>query len=228
MAITVVNYSSAGLTTNGTFTITPPVGTQAGDLLVMLVGTRNASSNPSATTFTYSYDSLSNQGSYNGGVLSKIATSSEPANYTVTVPGPGEAMLVAFRGVDNTTPFDIAFSGTTALQTWTTSLTTVTANAMLLIGCSGNTTAASTTQTCTNSTFAPIGTVTNGGKTTNVVLNGMMCGVKATAGSTGSFTYDGGMGTSQMWYFGVALRPATTGGTTSATRTVNWIMDDGE
>lgn len=136
--------------TNGTsLTINRPAGVVSGDIMLVTIGQRgsNTLSNPTATGWTLiSGVDLGGTTDRRGIVMYRIAGATEPASYTFTLDGQSTGTvgtIVAFSGVDNTTPFDVAngaisVNGSTAAVTATTK-TTLTANtAIVMLGMAGN------------------------------------------------------------------------------------------
>lgn len=136
------NAATTSTSNNTNLTINKPVGVVAGDLmLVNIAKGGNNTTAPSLAGWT-----LINGANLGGGtnrygaVLYKIAGGAEPANYTFALgTGTNSASggIIAFSGVDGTTPFDVA-PGTISVQgnqtgVVGTGLTTVTANAAIIM-----------------------------------------------------------------------------------------------
>ncbi len=128
--------------TNTNLTIDRPAGVVAGDImLVNIAKGGNRTTNPSLSGWTLiDGRSLAGTTERHGAVLFKIATGTEPVNYTFALgTGTNSASggIIAFSGVDNTTPFDVT-PGTISVQpsqtaVIATSITTVTANAAIVM-----------------------------------------------------------------------------------------------
>lgn len=128
--------------TNNNITINKPAGVIAGDLmLVNIAKGGNRTTNPSSGGWTFITGADLGGGTQRyGGVLYKIAGAAEPANYTFALgAGTNSASggIVAFSGVNTTTPFDVA-PGTISVQPSQTgvvanSITTVTANTAIVM-----------------------------------------------------------------------------------------------
>ncbi len=142
-------------------TLNVPGGTQAGDVMVATIATRPGNSNPAnqnakkvcePTGWTLVRDTTNNAGGATGGTgmrlqtYMRVATGAEPASYTwyaqlnnpsvvpATVFVSGVGGIVAYSGVDNTTPLDVEGGNTTGNSYSHTgnSLTTTVANTMLV------------------------------------------------------------------------------------------------
>lgn len=125
----------------GSLIITKPTGVVSGDIMFANIATRgsNTLSNPTSSGWTLIDGRVLNAGNRWGALLYKIAGAAEPANYTFTLDADADGnvgTIVAFSGVDNTTPFDVA-TGTinTANSATVTanSITTTTANAAVIM-----------------------------------------------------------------------------------------------
>lgn len=97
--------------TNTNLTINKPTGVTTGDImLVNIVKANNSGTNPSLSGWTLLSGGVINGASIRGAVLYKVATGSEPSSYTFAL-GTGvnsaAANLVAFSGVNTSTPFDV-------------------------------------------------------------------------------------------------------------------------
>lgn len=131
--------ATTSTSTNTNITIAKPTGVITGDLmLVNIAKGGNRTTAPSLAGWTL-IDGVNLGGGgatqRYGAVLYRVATAGEPANYTFALgAGTNSASggIVAFSGVNTTTPFDVA-PGTISVQpsqtgVVATSLTTVTAN----------------------------------------------------------------------------------------------------
>lgn len=115
MAITYQGIGTIGANSSAATTLNVPYpsGIQAGDVMVLVanVDSTTAPSLPSGWTAGVNYTAVSTQVP-SGRVAVKVATGSESGNLAVTTPSAtGNGYILLFRGVDNTTPIDVA--GTT-------------------------------------------------------------------------------------------------------------------
>ncbi|WP_309640135.1 fibronectin type III domain-containing protein [Flavobacterium sp.] len=134
--------TTTATSTNTNLTINKPAGVIAGDL--MLANIAKGGNNTTAPTLAgWTLINGANLGGGTnryGAVLYKIAGAAEPANYTFALGGGTNSAsggIVAFSGVDGTTPFDVT-PGTISVQgnqtgVTATSITTVTANAAIIM-----------------------------------------------------------------------------------------------
>ena len=134
MAISLVAVGTTALMAAGSITVPVPAGVANGDLLIAQV----SSSDTGAAA----------QAGWNTLIITQARTgedwawywrlaSSEPANYTWSWgAGQGPGNMVAYRGVDQVTPIDVAAAAGTAATSGTTltapTVTTVTPNALLV------------------------------------------------------------------------------------------------
>lgn len=205
--------SLRGSTNNGGGANTSPLtlnkvtNTAQGDLMVVVCNVDGTNtSNYQTTTWTLptgwtQLDTTANAG-IGGFVFYKYAGASEPASYSFTPSSTGQWIDASLGcitgGVDGTTPFDVTGShavGTAALSC--PSITTVSANTLLLL-LGGN--------------WAGVGATiqtgfTNGSGQTDG--SAFATKLQATAGATGTATYDAGS-TPQVAFL-LAVRPAATG-----------------
>lgn len=164
MAIT---YEGAGALTSNNVASTScivayPAGIQANDLLLLFVGTGSVTlpTTPAGWTLTgVSSDSGGTSPSFR--FVYKIATGSESGTQTVTTPSAqNQGIMVLFRGVDITTPLDVAGTifgssvGTTAYNLPT--LTTTTTGAALIYAAAGNSATGSFTPPTVPATFTEV------------------------------------------------------------------------
>jgi Bacterial Ig domain/Bacterial Ig-like domain/Chitobiase/beta-hexosaminidase C-terminal domain len=137
----VTHRTSATATTNGstTLTIAKPTGTAEKDILIAHVGVRNNGTiTPPAGWTEVVNDNYSFY--LRHGIWYKVATASEPANYTWTfgTSGAGAGGISAFYGIKTTTapgPVNVADTTTATANSGTvtaTSITTTTANALVM------------------------------------------------------------------------------------------------
>ena len=129
--------STASTTANNVLKIDKPNNVVAGDLMIVNIAqvnsiNANALSNPISTGWTLIKGaSLTSSGNPRwGAVLYKIATASEPLNYTFTLDlhnNGGVGAIVAFSGVDlSGSPFYVTSSGINTANSGTASATTIT------------------------------------------------------------------------------------------------------
>lgn len=138
--------TTATSTNNNTITIAKPAGVVAGDIMIANITSidDNSLSGNNASLAGWTIISASNINGNNArrcSILYKIAGVAEPTNYTfnasngtITTDNTSGA-IIAYSGVDNTTPFDVAPGGmdTGSASTVTaTAITTVTANAAVI------------------------------------------------------------------------------------------------
>lgn len=220
-----ITLVGVGAMVAGTSTLTPslPAGVQSGDIIIACSAAYNTTT---ATWSATGYTARTNQtcGSTTAGrvgTIYKIAGSSE-SNPTITCSAPNNGwatFLVVFRGVDNTTPFDVAdvasdsFGGVNSVTP--TGLTTVTngAVAVSLLACTNNetltiTTSQSFTTDASGSSYHHHPTPDCGLALTHKTIS--------TAGAVTMPTYNGPTDFPSQWgAISMALRPAATGGATS-------------
>lgn len=181
-----------------------PTGTTSGDLLVAVMTQGVTGPVPDQTGWTLV--AKASQGTTPTGMWYRWGTASEPASYTFTASALGRITVSLHRlaGVDATTPLDVAavtaVSGATLTLT-IPSITTVTADALVLYDASVQTTAATVTPP------ASVTTITN---TNGVDGRRQLVGSElyAAAGATGAraFTISSSLPVAGI---GAAFRPAT-------------------
>jgi hypothetical protein len=137
--------ATSGTTSNTSLTINKPSGVVEGDLMIVNICQANSNNNPTLSGWTLIAGA--NQGNYRyTAIMYKVATASEGASYTFTLGTGTDAAvgsIIAFSGVDPSSPFDVATgtlstgAGTTATAT---GITPITNNAAIVfIGGSFNT-----------------------------------------------------------------------------------------
>ncbi|MGH2665673.1 GEVED domain-containing protein [Flavobacterium sp.] len=201
---------------NTSLTINKPTGVVTGDIMIVniaQVGSNNLS-NPTCTGWTLiNGQDLAGGTDRWGAVLYKIALAGEPANYTFTLDGDSTGnvgSIVAFSGVNTTTPFDVA-SGTISVQgnqtgVVATGKTTVTANAaIIMFGMAANN---DPTWGSWNTTSPGALTELYDNQRNNDASVGAAWAIKATAGATGNGTATLSNGERNGGIL-IALRPAT-------------------
>ncbi|MDR3652980.1 MAG: T9SS type A sorting domain-containing protein [Paludibacter sp.] len=210
-------------------TVAQPTGLSIGDFVIVTVIQYNTLTtsvpliNNNAATWTCINTTLNSAGTVQAAVFYKIAdynTVNNPLQIATNTPwwpqaGYIEASIVAYRGVDSTSPLDVApgsitvgnTSGSTSLS-GIPGITTITNNALvLLLGMSYNSTGTSG-RTYSNWKVATSPTLTENYDVqgTNYVSVGAATGTQATAGSTGT----GSFSVNSNAYLGgilLALRP---------------------
>lgn len=229
MAISFVNKSAFASGTTA-LTVAAVTSVVAGDLVLLFVESANQ---PVAapTGFTQVTGSPIATGTANsaGGVALQVfyqfATGADTSTSVADSGDHTTAIKLAYRGVNQTTPFDAtAVTGTKATASTTTtfpSITTATANALVVLATALDLDAASTatTGTITNANLSSITerhdqTVTSGFGGGLVIADGL----KATAGSTGTSTAT--VTSTTQTYLTLALRQELDTGSLAATETV--------
>ena len=210
-----------GTSTSTTLTINKPTGVVAGDVMIVNICQRgNGTTAPSLAGWTAISSGAIDGGTTLGALLYKVAGASEPASYTFTL-GTGAnnntGTIVAFSGVDvsGPTPFDVApgslsLSGASGKTATATGITTVSANAAVIMFA----------QSSDNQTMGSWNT-TNPGSLTEIYEDqyngtgsndqtiGAAIALKPAAGATGNGTVT--LGASIRWgAMLVALKPAAT------------------
>lgn len=138
MAIT---YQGAGTTAANTVAATTlavpyPASIQAGDVLVLVVGVSGvAPTNPAGFTSAITTNSGGSTPAYR--VSYKVATGSESGSLNVTTPSQtSQGRMFLFRGVDQTTPIDVAgtiFGSSTAVSAYNIPTLTTTTTGVTLV-----------------------------------------------------------------------------------------------
>jgi len=179
--------------TTTTLTINKPTGVVSGDIMIVAISKLNSTNTITAPTGWTSIDGRSLAGSTAryGAVFYKIAGASEGANYAFSL-GTGttnsSGAIVAFSGVNNTTPFDVT-PGTISVQgsqteVDATSITTVTTSAaVIMLGMAANSSPTWSGWTTTSpGALTQIASI----QSTNTTTTGIAWAIKPTAGSTGT------------------------------------------
>lgn len=147
MAITLVSASRAN-GTGSSISVAKPTGLASGDFIIAIIhinGPKNSSDNNGATAFT----SVLLNREYNGpsaqvDLYSRVAGGSEPTSYSFSLDGSDryECHLLAFRGVNTTTPWEVQPTSTTEATgsggTSTTNTITTTNNGAMVVSFSVN------------------------------------------------------------------------------------------
>lgn len=138
--------TTATSSNSNTITITKPTGVVTGDIMLLNIATSDNNSlggnnaNLAGWTLIDARNLSSNR--RRGCILYKIATGTEPANYTFNVSnntGTSDfnvGAIIAYSGVDNTNPFDVApgtLNPAASTTVTATSITTVTANTQIIM-----------------------------------------------------------------------------------------------
>ena len=183
--------STTATTTSTTLTIAKPSGIVAGDIMIVNIAqSGNNTTAPSLSGWILIHGVTLGSTARYGAVLYRFAGASDGSNYTFTL-GTGVTSavgsIVAFSGVNNTSPFDVT-PGTISVQgsntsVAATSITTATANAaIIMFGQAAN----SAPRWSGWATTSP-GTLTElfDNQSANASV-GAAWAIKATAGSTGA------------------------------------------
>ena len=211
--------------TNASVTINRPTGVVQGDIMFANIANFINATQASASCTGWIVIAGTDTDRGRATLLYKIAGASEPANYTFTVTTASTAAtgaIIAFSGVNTTTPFDV-----TSPTTWSTlsnqtinnitGLTTANANAAILLfgSCSRVTSQSSNNYTgwsATNpSAYTELYDVGHN-NVSNAPTIGAAWAIRSTAGSTGTGSVTCTPNTSPRTMAGimVALRPCTT------------------
>lgn len=183
-------------------TIAKPTGIAVGDLMIADIAQgsgSNISNSPTLSGWTLIASSNLGNSSRNGAVLYKVAVAADisATNYIFSLDAltdSASGAIIAFSGVDNTTPFDVTpgtINFASSATVTATSLTTLTANsAIVMLGMvSGNNrtynTASWTTATSPGALTELFDINHNAGRKTSV---GGAWALNTTAGSTGNGT----------------------------------------
>ena len=184
---------------SSSLSISRPTGVVAGDIMIANIATQGNNIAAASTGWTrITGSALGGSLTKYGTLLYKIAGSSETSSYTFTLGSGttgGAGAIIAFSGVDNTNPFDVApgtISTTTSTAVAAGSITTVTPNSVIImfgqaVGVSGG---SSITWSSSNwRTATSPGTLSEKydvQQTTRRVSVGAAWALKTTAGSTGA------------------------------------------
>jgi len=111
--------ATAAWSSGSTITLTKPTGVVAGDVMLVSIAQHDSSGTPTAATLSgwtpVKSGTLGGNSPDFGTILYKVAGSSEPSNYAFSLVGTvsgGVGGIVAYSGVDNTTPLDVAVAST--------------------------------------------------------------------------------------------------------------------
>jgi hypothetical protein len=194
--------ATTNASTSASVTVNKPTGVVAGDIMIANVGNYRDATQSTAACSDWTLIAGTNVDRGRATLLYKIATASEPDNYTFTVTSSSSAAagaIVAFSGVDNSNPFDVSLPSSWYTETATTisaipAITTQTANTAVLIfgNCSRITTNANanfTSWTATSPSSASLNELydlgSNPGNSNNVAL-GCVWALKQSTGTTGN------------------------------------------
>jgi type IV pilus assembly protein PilY1 len=196
-AVTSITFVAAGaqITANsGNVTPVLPAGRAANDLLICLAESFDLVNHTTATTGWSRIYNLQGTATHTASAFYRIAAGGADANPVITHTGGSSitAMCFAYRGVDTTQPFDVAYAASAAATSSSTtdntistgSLTTVTANTMILLTShQANDSGDRTVTTAGGLGWTEAGLASFDG--TNDVSVGLHHAVKATAGAIG-------------------------------------------
>lgn len=229
--------TSSAISSSASVTVNRPTGVVSGDILIANIGGYcDGCTQTSASSSGWTVIAGTNIERGRATLLYKIAGASEPANYAFAVTTGSTrtaAAIVAFSGVNTTTPFDVTppTAWTTATNTTINnlpSITTVNAGAAVLaFGASGRITSTTnanfTSWTLTNPTLTEIIDIGHNSVTNTVAVGGAW-GIRTTTGSTGAggFTCTPNTNPRLMGGIMIALRPCATNtaGTASSNPTL--------
>lgn len=207
--------ATTSTSTNTSLTINKPTGVTTGDLmLVCITKGNNSGTNPSLSGWTLLSGGVLNGASIRGAVLYKVATASEGASYTFAL-GTGVnssvGTIVAFSGVNTTTPFDvtantISLSSSSSSTLTASGYTTVTPGAaVVLFGMSADNNTFSNWSTTSPGSLTEIADV-NVNTSNDDLTVGAAWALKSNTGATGNGTVT--QSASDRWgALMVALRP---------------------
>jgi hypothetical protein len=114
--------ATTAISTSASVTVSKPTGIVSGDIMIANIGNYINATQTSATSSGWTVIAGTNLDRGRATLLYKIAGASEPSSYTFTVTASSSAAtaaIIAFSGVDNTTPFDV-----TAPSSWYTASST--------------------------------------------------------------------------------------------------------
>ena len=146
--------ATTGTSTSATVTVNKPMGVVAGDIMIANIANYIQATQTTATSSGWTLIAATDIERGRGTLLYKIATGSEPTSYTFAVTNSSTFAvggIVAFSGVNNTTPFDVTprtswTTATNANVTTIPSITTLSTNtAVLLFGAAARVTSSPNT-----------------------------------------------------------------------------------
>ncbi len=203
-------------------TISKPSGVVAGDIMIANIATQGNNIAATSSGWTrITSAALGGSATKYGTLLYKIAGSAEASSYSFSLgtgTTGGAGAIIAFSGVDNTNPFDVAtgtISTSTSTSVTASSITTVTPNTVVIMfGQAVGVTGGSSTSWSSSSwrTATSPGTLSekyDAQQSTRRVSVGAAWALKSTAGSTGagSATIASSVGNGGIL---IALRPRAT------------------
>lgn len=218
-AITAVTSTAntGGSVTGSNFTLTSPTGTTTGDVLVIIIAERTSiekvtriddNGGSGGHTFTLLRSGLQAT-NFSTSIWYHVVGASDGTTWTVTNTSDCEAGIMAYRGVDNTTPIDA--QGTTNTGTSSTgtfnAVTTVTANAWYVGGFASNVTTGPDLSSLSSGSPTPNNRTDtgNGGSNTHKELVSIIDVSISSVGSSGTFVYN--LANSNWSTDSFALRP---------------------
>jgi len=190
----VTSGTSTATTTSATLTINKPSGVTTGDIMLAVISEINGTTLTATTSTGWqrvaSADLAGSTKRY-ATILYRIVTGTESSTYTFALPtstNNGVGGIVSFRGVNNTTPFDltpgsISVTSSASTSVAATSITSATSSAtIVMFGMAASVSNATFTSWAVTS---PILTEILDAHSSNNAV-GVAWGIKATAGSTGA------------------------------------------
>lgn len=236
--ITQVGTTQSVYSTSTTLTLNKPTGVNVGDIMIVNIVKYKSgnTTNPSLSGWTVIASGLGGNANRIGAILYRIVDGTEGSSFAFSLGGTmsnAEGTIVAFSGIDHSSPFDVTpASITTAASTGKTvsitSITTNTPNALvLMLGMSSN----STLSTFTWSITSPVLTELYDVSGTSVVSVGAAAAIKPTVGATGTGTVTASV-TTYLGGIVLVLRPqkqfqSITSGNWSSTSTWQQSTDGG-
>jgi len=198
--------------TGSNVTITVPTGTTAGDVLVCIIAERTNSATDKVTAISNGGAAFTSQNYHGNGsnagvaMWTRVVQAGDPSTYTIATTVDIEAALMAYRGVDNSTPIDASgtANGNSGTAITMNAVTTGVNNAWFVGGVAQvETGATSSSDTATKRTFSD-----NGGNNSTKIGVYMADKLVVTAGSSGAQTFTSSV--SGAWEsFAVSLKPNT-------------------
>ena len=227
-----VTFKDAECTTgfsSSSVVATAPTGVVAGDVLVAVVSTDDSSETVTATGWTVvSTDSITNGDEQASALLYKVATGSDSFTFNESTNGAYTGICIgAWSGVDNTTPLDVTPSvnnpnsptpPSSPITETATGITTV-KNGDQLVWLVAQDSTSANGDVSGNGPTPPSGMTSrahtpNGGFWNAAMADGSQTTAGATGNQSGLYTNSGDSGNFVAYL--VALRPASSGGGTSA------------
>lgn len=207
---------TAFLDTGSALSISKPSGVVSGDLILFVVGTDSAETRTGPTGFTSK--SATNVSDERLQIWYKVADGTEGASFSCGAGSANSAgFCVAYSGIDNTTPFDVAAgtngSGTGASITAASITPTTNGCQILFVGCRDSNANAAQTVTPPSGSWAEQVDIPSAQCWANIYLADFN---QATAGAVGTTTATASS-TNNATNIGIllALRPASGGGSSA-------------